>query len=208
MKKEKIRKTDRRTIYTKNTIKDAVLELMKDCSFNDLSVAAVCRQAEITRSTFYLHYDSLSDILDELIHDALNLAENGSESNVTDIFEILGVLEHHTLPEYLREHTLALPPCQRIADHEKYRVLFKDESLSAYITKTLFFTQREHMVAKLMKDLNLPEDKCLLLFLFNLNGAYALNKFMNWKKDDSWYEMQALLLTYIAGGYDAIRRDK
>lgn len=206
MKPEKIRKTDRRTLYTINVIKDAVLELMKYSGFNDLTVTAVCKQAEITRSTFYIHFDNLSDILNELIRDALNLAENCSEGSITDTMRVIGMLKHNEIPKYLREHTLDLPPCQRIADNEKYRVLFKDESIASYITKTIFLIEKEYVVPQMMKELNLSEDKCLFLFLFNINGAYALNKYVDWKKDDAWYDMQAMLLSYISGGYEALKK--
>ena len=69
------RKTDRRTIYTRNVIKDALLELLEEAPFEKVTVAAVCKQAEITRATFYLHYDNLTAVLDEVLDDALDMTE-------------------------------------------------------------------------------------------------------------------------------------
>lgn len=65
-KKEDIkpRKTDRRTIYTRNVIKDALLEAMKEKAFEQITVTDVCRRAEVTRATYYLHYQSLNQVLD------------------------------------------------------------------------------------------------------------------------------------------------
>ena len=65
----KPRKTDRRTIYTRNVIKDALLEAMKEKSFEQITVTDVCRRAEVTRATYYLHYQSLNQVLDELLND-------------------------------------------------------------------------------------------------------------------------------------------
>ena len=73
--KIRTRKTDRRTIYTRNTIKDALLELLADTTFDRITVTALCKQAEITRATFYLHYDNLDEVLNELLDDALRLTE-------------------------------------------------------------------------------------------------------------------------------------
>ena len=69
---------DRRVTYTKNAIKDALLELMKEKSFEKLSISKVCEAAQITRTTFYSHYDTLNQVLDELIDEAFEVAEYSS----------------------------------------------------------------------------------------------------------------------------------
>ena len=89
MTAEKTRKTDRRTLYTKMTIKDSLLALLRVSSFDKLTVTAVCRQAEVTRATFYLHYDDLTSVLDELLDDALKLAEAEGRRPDEDMFEML-----------------------------------------------------------------------------------------------------------------------
>ena len=76
----KNRKTDRRTLYTKNVIKDALLEALEDKNFEQITVTDVCRRAEITRATYYLHYQSLTEVLDELLGDALQMAEEDCEN--------------------------------------------------------------------------------------------------------------------------------
>ena len=49
---EKTRKQDRRTRYTRQTIKDTFLELLKQKSFTKITVTEVCKNAEINRGTF------------------------------------------------------------------------------------------------------------------------------------------------------------
>ena len=53
---EKTRKQDRRTRYTRQTIKDTFLELLTQKSFTKITVTEICKNAEINRGTFYLHY--------------------------------------------------------------------------------------------------------------------------------------------------------
>ena len=48
-------------------IKDALLELNKETAYDKINVTMVCRQAEIARATFYLHFDSLDEVLDSVI---------------------------------------------------------------------------------------------------------------------------------------------
>ena len=75
MTKIRAGREDRRVTYTKNAIKDALLGLMKDKSFEKLSISKVCEAAQITRTTFYSHYDTLNQVLDELIDEAFEMAE-------------------------------------------------------------------------------------------------------------------------------------
>ena len=58
---EKAKKQDRRTRYTRQTIKDTFLELLKQKSFTKITVTEVCKNAEINRGTFYLReYETFS----------------------------------------------------------------------------------------------------------------------------------------------------
>ena len=74
------RKIDRRTRYTINGIKEAFLELINQHSYSQITVAQVCRQAEITRSTFYLHFNNLTDVLNSVLDDALMISQNNAGS--------------------------------------------------------------------------------------------------------------------------------
>ncbi len=61
------RKTDRRTLYTKKVIREAYLKLLHKETWDKISITKLCKLAEINRSTFYLHYSTSTDVLDELL---------------------------------------------------------------------------------------------------------------------------------------------
>ena len=65
---EKTRKQDRRTRYTRQTIKDTFLELLKQKSFTKITVTEICKNAEINRGTFYLHYYDIHDVLSDIFN--------------------------------------------------------------------------------------------------------------------------------------------
>ena len=71
MTEKKEKKIDRRTLYTRMVIKDALLSLLAEKEYADVTIADLCREAEINRGTFYLHYDNLREVMDELFDDAL-----------------------------------------------------------------------------------------------------------------------------------------
>ena len=77
---EKTRKQDRRTRYTRQVIKDTFLELLKQKSFTKITVTEICKDAEINRGTFYLHYydthDVLSDIFNDMTQDMLTTVDH------------------------------------------------------------------------------------------------------------------------------------
>ena len=77
-------KVDRRYSYTHNVLKDAMLELLHTMDFNQVTVASLCRQADVGRATFYTHFDNLTDVLEELVEDAIKATQRSTSKNVVD----------------------------------------------------------------------------------------------------------------------------
>ena len=55
---------DKRVIKTRRRLHTALLGLMKNKNIRDISVKELVEEARINRSTFYLHYDNIFDILE------------------------------------------------------------------------------------------------------------------------------------------------
>lgn len=201
---KKERKTDRRTIYTENVIKDSLLELLQDTSFEKLTVTAVCKQAEITRATFYLHFDDLTAVLDSTLEDALSLTMHGTDNPNQDMIQLMGLFSDAPNAATVKQHETLLPACQRVADSPKYHVLFLDESLSDYIIKKMYLTEKDKMIPMLMKQCHLSRKEADKVFLFVIYGAYHVNKSMHWEKSDEWYQLQSKLIQFILGGFGAL----
>ncbi|MBP8019299.1 MAG: TetR/AcrR family transcriptional regulator [Hylemonella sp.] len=60
---------DRRIQKTKTALRDAILTLMASKGWDDLGVQEICDQANVGRSTFYLHYQGKDDLLSEGMND-------------------------------------------------------------------------------------------------------------------------------------------
>lgn len=54
---------DRRTQRTRRALRDALLSLLMEKSWDELSVQHICMRADIGRSTFYLHFPSKEGLL-------------------------------------------------------------------------------------------------------------------------------------------------
>ena len=67
-------KIDRRRRYTLSVIREAFFSLLAEVGFAKMTVADICRRADINRGTFYLHYEDKFALLDALIDEALAAA--------------------------------------------------------------------------------------------------------------------------------------
>ena len=76
-------KNDIRTIKTKAAIKQAFQTLMKDNSFDKLTIQKICDEANVNRVTFYNHYqdkyDLFKEYLDEILMDIFNSSKEAYE---------------------------------------------------------------------------------------------------------------------------------
>ncbi len=59
--------TDLRIVKTQKAIYNALLELMKDKSFESIKVSDICATALVNRSTFYAHYEDKYELLVDFV---------------------------------------------------------------------------------------------------------------------------------------------
>lgn len=75
-------KNNRRTQITKMLLKNSLIELMHHKTINQITIKEICEQADLNRSTFYLHYTDqfalLDDIENEIIHTTFEYLQNVS----------------------------------------------------------------------------------------------------------------------------------
>ena len=57
---------DRRIAKTKAALREAFVTLLRTRPLNDITVAELCRVANIDRRTFYNHYENVNEIIDEI----------------------------------------------------------------------------------------------------------------------------------------------
>jgi AcrR family transcriptional regulator len=76
-------KVDRRILKSQEAIKKAVIELMSEKNFDDITIQDIADRANVNRGTIYLHYSDKFDLLDKLIETHINelreICESASE---------------------------------------------------------------------------------------------------------------------------------
>lgn len=63
MKEEKV---DRRIKRTKSMMREALMDLMNEVPFGEITAKDITNRADLNRATFYLHYNNVFELLDEL----------------------------------------------------------------------------------------------------------------------------------------------
>ena len=176
------KKTDRRSLYTRMAVKDALLALMAKHNYSQLTVADVCRSADISRSTFYRHYDNLRQVIDELFANAR---------------------EKITRPDHLSDAAEAEANrhlCVFLRKNRKYLPLFlsphfRGEAVSWFISSAPEL--REWLNSE---GASLETDELRRIMFFQLNGCLALVQENLDVSDEEWAQIKNSIDTFVRRG--------
>lgn len=91
---EKHKKVDRRIIKTKQSIFDAFTLLLSENELSKITISALAREANIDRKTFYLHYSSINEMLDDM---AYSLVSDIMDESVKELNNVLKQHENNPL---------------------------------------------------------------------------------------------------------------
>jgi AcrR family transcriptional regulator len=64
---------DRRILKTQESLKKAVIELMSEKNFDDITIQHLSDRANVSRGTVYLHYLDKFDLLDKLMEEHIDV---------------------------------------------------------------------------------------------------------------------------------------
>ena len=182
---EEKRKNDRRTRYTRQTIKDIFLEELKTKPYNKITVTEICKKSEMNRGTFYLHYYSIDDVLNDVFEDFLS--------------DTSSVLEHVLCPN---KQSCTYPFCQKIQSSQRYQALFFDDVVSARMLEKLSDTGKENFITRLMQKSSLTFEQAEAVFCFQMNGCLAINRMMLRSGCTDWSRIQQTIDQFIKAGLE------
>lgn len=57
---------DRRVRKSQQAIKNALVSLINEVGLENITVSSLCKKADINRSTFYLHYENIDDLIQSI----------------------------------------------------------------------------------------------------------------------------------------------
>lgn len=113
-------KNDLRVIKTKKIIHESLLELLKSKPLSKIKVTEFCRMAQISRGAFYLHYEEMNDVLDEIFYETMGDFESSYNAPFENGFDVR--LQNLT-PEMIQIFS-------HVKSHESFYRLFLHEEMS------------------------------------------------------------------------------
>lgn len=187
-----MRKTDRRTLYTKSAIKDAFLDLCSKDRYSRITIADLCRRAQISRGTFYLHYSNVAEVLEEVLDEV-------TESIRVMIPEVT---------ENLHDESCSVPLCVFLRRQTKYRSLFMDDNISGILISRLTDAFSADLVSAMKEKSNLSPEEIRTLICFQLNGCLAVCRQNLREGEEAWTEKRCLLDHFVSAGMTAFFKEK
>ena len=188
---------------TRMLLKKGLLSWLANNSFESVTVTSLCKASGITRSTFYLHYSNIMEIVDDLVDDAIAYSKPGmvDNNNLQTIARTLSAASDSvSLREAYDSIFDRLPLCQRIIRRKKYLPLFLDEQISEYVLKRIIQCEKDRQGLVMAEALGVSFDVGVSIFLFLVHGLYAVNKQYKWSQSDQWLEAQRIIFEFAYRG--------
>ena len=188
---------------TRMLLKEGLLSCLANNSFESVTVTSLCKASSITRSTFYLHYSNIMEIVDDLVDDAIAYSKLGmvDNNNLQIIANTLSAASNSiSLREVYDSIFDRLPLCQRIIRHKKYLPLFLDEQISEYVLQRIIRSEKDRQGLVMAEALGISFDVGVSVFVFLVHGLYAINKEYKWTQSDEWLEAQKVIFELVYRG--------
>ncbi len=175
----------------------ALISLLKKKPLDYITVCEICKTAGVNRSTFYLHYDTIGDLLNEtaryLLNDFLSYFSTDTQSialNLTNCQrgELLFICDEYLTPylTYVREHKevfgTALVHNKTLGFEDVYKRMF------------------EHIFNPILDRFHYPTSDRPYVMMYYLNGINAI--ILEWLKngcDRSISEISEIISVCIYG---------
>lgn len=176
-------KENQRITLTKRLLKEALLRLLKKKEIDKINVSELCSEAGINRATFYRHYETPADVLQDIEKDFIQGLDISFKVplNLQDIAK-----EYERLCTYLQDHL------------ELVKILIRCNS-NSYFPKILELFYQQLRGTKYAD--NLDEDSIRLIITGIAGGGHALLR--TWILEDikkTPKEMAELLIQFMNYG--------
>ncbi len=188
-----VRKKDHRIQYTQKAIRDAFLRVKRMKEYNAITVADICREAEISRGTFYAHFRNIAEVLDAVLDDAL--------------------ADMNYLREYLSapqpDAKCAHPFCRFVRDSKELRCILFDDALGYVVIKKIAAMYKDGYIQEIRsRGTALSDQEAEALFYFQINGCFAISKQYSSLENPEWCPVQNVIDQFIKAGISSISSER
>lgn len=156
-------KQEAKYFHTASLMDEALLLLLEQKDFDRITVKEVCQKAGVNRTTFYLHYESMNDLLEETI-DMINKKFSESLSSISADDPRSEVL---TSEKYLRPYLTFIKDNMRA-----YRVIHQKDHL--FNSQKTFNSFYQSIFSPALSHFGVDENEKKYVFAFYTQGTVAI----------------------------------
>ena len=158
---------------------EAFLKLLEEKDFAYITVKEICEKAGVNRSTFYLHYETVNDLLTESARYIIDKLIANMPQDTAEFIERLQTrpLEelHLITPEYL------MPYLNFIKEHRRiFRTAVEHSSVLGM--DDAYIALNRHVFMPILDRFYIPPSKQQYIMLFYINGLMGVIN--EWLKED------------------------
>lgn len=188
-------RAENRYFQTAARMNRALLELLGEKGYEYITVKELCARAGVNRSTFYLHYDGMADLLSETVEQTLQSLLDKFEERPEDFIRRIGTDERENLilltPRYLSVYLEFIRENRAVL-----RAAYSNPE--ALQTRNTVRNLTRHILCPIMRRFGIPEGDMPYYAAFYLRGLMAIVE--EWLRSDcsrSDAEIAELLITCI-----------
>ncbi len=166
----------------------ALIELLNKKEYEFVTVKEICEKAGVNRSTFYLHYENIDDLLNECLENTMNNFFSYFDNNAREFIEKIDKCSKNEL--YLITPKYLTPYLKYIKENKVIHQVFVKRSVLMNSQKK--FNGLNHYIFKpIFKRFGINEKDQKYMILYYVNGLLGvINEWIknNCKDDISYIE--------------------
>lgn len=157
--KMKNNKTDQRSKYTCMTVKKSLLKLLQEKELKNITVAELCREADINRGTFYNHFYDIFDVYESI------------ETEFCDEIKtrLAAIKAYELNDDFFKEITFFI--AQNV---ELTSIVIKTVEGGALLKTIIAFVRDKYVSEFIEHDPTLPKSRVESVFTYTTNGSIGI----------------------------------
>ena len=180
-------KSESKYFNTALRMDEALLALLEEKDLEYITAIEICRQVGVNRSTFYLHYETISDLVNEALEMINQRFLSYFPQQEEEVLGNMGSREREDLVLVTREYLL--PYLRFIRDNKKvYRAAFRNPgSMQAH---TRYGELKQRILGPILERFDIPVSHRPYYMAYYVEGIIAIVK--EWLRQDCADEVEMI----------------
>lgn len=180
-------KSESKYFNTALRMDEALIALLEEKDLEYITVKEICHQAGVNRSTFYLHYETIADLVNETLEMINQRFLSYFPQQEEEVLGNMGSRERKELVLVTREYLL--PYLHFIRDNKKvYRAAFRNPgSMQAYAR---YGELKQHILGPILERFEIPAAHRPYYIAYYVEGIAAIIK--EWLRQDCGDEVEMI----------------